>query len=132
MRIFKNKWFAKWARLERIEDAVLVKAVEEILAGKVEADLGKGLFKKRLARQGQGKRSGYRVILVYRAPDTDRIFFIDAFGKNEKANLSTKEFAALAKVASYLPDLSDDLIDQLKTNGDLFEIATGGPDEQTS
>ncbi|MCW8814624.1 MAG: type II toxin-antitoxin system RelE/ParE family toxin, partial [Chlorobium sp.] len=46
MRVFKNKWFHRWARREKISDALLLKAAEEIVAGQVEADLGGYLFKK--------------------------------------------------------------------------------------
>lgn len=63
MRLFKNKWFARWARVEDISDSVLLQAAAEIVAGQVEADLGGYLFKKRLAREGSGKRGSYRVLL---------------------------------------------------------------------
>jgi hypothetical protein len=48
MRVFKNKWFARWARAEDVQDSVLMHAAAEIVAGQVETDLGGGLFKKRL------------------------------------------------------------------------------------
>jgi hypothetical protein len=64
MRVFKNKWFSRWARSEDISDAVLLNAATEIVAGKVEADLGGYLFKKRLAQPDKGKRGGYRTIWV--------------------------------------------------------------------
>ena len=54
MRVFKNKWFARWVRMENVPDSALVCAAEEIVAGQVEADLGSCLFKKRLARKGAG------------------------------------------------------------------------------
>jgi len=63
VRVFKNKWFNRWARGEDVSDSVLFKAAEEILSGKVEADLGGYLFKKRLAQAGRGKRGGYRTIV---------------------------------------------------------------------
>ena len=52
-----------------------MQAAAEIVAGQVDADLGGGLFKKRLARQGGGKRSGYRVLIGYKKPKTERIVF---------------------------------------------------------
>jgi hypothetical protein len=76
MRVFKNKWFARWTRTEGVQDAVLLQAAAEIIAGQVEADLGGGLFKKRLTRQGSGKRSGYRVLIGYKKPNTERIVFL--------------------------------------------------------
>lgn len=58
MRVFKNKWFDRWARREQISDAVLYKAAEEIVSGIVEAALGGNLLKKRIARSGAGKKGG--------------------------------------------------------------------------
>lgn len=54
--ILKLKSFHKWAKSEGISDASLKRAVEEIAKGLVDADLGSGLYKKRVARQGEGKR----------------------------------------------------------------------------
>jgi hypothetical protein len=63
MRVFKNKWFTRWARTEDNPDAALLRAATEVVAGQLEADLGGGLFKKRLPREGNGKRGGYRVLI---------------------------------------------------------------------
>lgn len=95
MRVFKNKWFHRWAHREGITDFVLLRAADEILDGKVEADLGGGLFKKRLARAGEGKRGGYRTIVGYKRPKSDRIVFLYAFAKNSRGNISGQEEAAL-------------------------------------
>ena len=51
MRIFKIKAFHRWAKSERVTDKMLKDAVIEIAKGLVEADLGSGLLKKRIARQ---------------------------------------------------------------------------------
>ncbi len=52
MRVFKNKWFNHWASKEGISDAALLNAAEEVASGKIDADLGGCLFKKRLPRVG--------------------------------------------------------------------------------
>jgi len=122
MRAFKNKWFNKWARDEDIRDDTLWKAAEEIVAGRVEADLGKCLYKKRVARKGQGKSGGYRLIVAYKRPNSDRLFFISAFGKNEKANLKPVEQEAFGIVASKYIEATDQTIDILKKLNELFEI----------
>ena len=75
MRVFKNKWFARWARTENVPDSALLRAAAEAVAGQVEADLGGGLFKKRLAREGSGTRRGYRVLICYKKPNMQRIVF---------------------------------------------------------
>ena len=91
MRVFKNKWFAPWARAEGISGSILLQAAAEIVAGQVEADLGGYFFKKRLARQGSGRRGGYRTLIGYQRPNAERIIFLYAFAKNAKANISDKE-----------------------------------------
>jgi len=122
MRAFKNKWFNKWARDEDIRDDTLWKAAEEIVAGRVEADLGKCLFKKRVARKGQGKSGGYRLIVAYKRPNSDRLFFISAFEKNDKPNLKSAEQEALALVAAKYIEATDQTITNLKHINELFEI----------
>ena len=84
MMILKLKSLHRWARSEGISDASLKKAVSEIARGLVDADLGSGLFKKRVARQGEGKRGGFRTMLAFRRDD--RSIFILGYPKNEKDN----------------------------------------------
>jgi hypothetical protein len=122
MRVFQNKWFNKWARGEGILSATLWRAAEEIVTGVVEADLGKNLYKKRIARPGQGKRGGYRLIVAYKKPHSDRIFYISAFEKSEKPNLKPNEQEALSKVALKYIEAADTIIDGLKKIGELFEL----------
>ena len=100
MRAFKNKWFTRWARREDVSDLVLRRTAEEVVAGGVEADLGGYLFKKRLARDARGKRAGYRIIIGYKRPNSERIIFRYAFAKNAKASISDKEREALSLRAS--------------------------------
>jgi len=85
VRIFKNKWFKRWARKENVSDDVLVEATKEMETGKVEADLGGFLFKKRLAKSGSGKSGGYRVLVGYKKGS--RTVFLYAFAKNQKSKI---------------------------------------------
>jgi len=54
VRIFKTKWFVRFARDERISDDSLRQAIERAESGIVDADLGGGVIKQRVARQGRG------------------------------------------------------------------------------
>jgi hypothetical protein len=67
VRIFKTKWFARFARKEDISDKKLADAVKEAEKGLHDGDLGGNVIKKRVARAGKGKSGGYRTIIVYRA-----------------------------------------------------------------
>jgi hypothetical protein len=77
MRIFKTKGFARLADKAEITDAELRAAAGEVNRGEYEADLGGGVFKKRIARSGAGKSGGYRAILFFRKDD--RLFYAYVF-----------------------------------------------------
>ncbi len=80
------------------------------------------LFKKRLARKGSGKRGGYRVILGYKKPNSERIIFLYAFAKSDRANLSVKEEAALSLAAESFLSATDRQINELLTNDLIWEV----------
>lgn len=122
MRVFKNKWFVRWARLEDVPDSVLLQAAMEIVAGQVEADLGGCLFKKRLAREGSGKRGSYRVLIGYKKPNAERVVFLYAFAKNARANISDKEKEALSLVAEAFVSATDAQVGLLLKAGSIVEV----------
>lgn len=66
MRVFKNKSFARFCRRARITDAVLCGAVDAASRGLIDADLGGGVIKQRIARHGEGKSGGFRTIILLR------------------------------------------------------------------
>lgn len=98
MRIFKSKHFDKFARKEHISDLTLQKAIQDIENGLIDADLGSGIIKQRLPKQGRGKSKGYRSIIVYKFATFS--LFVYGFDKNDKANITLDEeenFRAVAK-----------------------------------
>lgn len=60
--------------------------------------------------------------MAFKRPDGERIFFIEAFAKNEKANISDKELEALGIVSNAYIHATDLVIDKLISNGKIFEI----------
>jgi hypothetical protein len=98
VQIFKLKTFARFARRERINDARLWDAVDRAERGLVSADLGGGLIKQRLARPGQGKSGGYRVIIAFRSKQ--RAVFVFGFAKNEVDNIDDDQLATLRETAA--------------------------------
>lgn len=97
VRIFKAKAAAKFVRRERIADASLREAIQRAERGLIDADLGGGLIKQRVARAGHGRSGGYRMMIAYRIGD--RAVFLLGFAKNERDNVSETEIAALRKLA---------------------------------
>lgn len=122
MRVFKAKKFAQLAKDECLSDEALCQAAQEIVAGQVEAPLGKDLYKKRIAKAGMGKRGGYRLIVAYKRPNSNRVFFLSMFQKKEKDTLRPNEVEALAKAAETFIAANDDMIENLKVKGTIFEI----------
>ena len=64
MRVFKNAWFGRFARNRKISEEVIWDAVDRAEKGLVDADLGGGVIKQRIARPGEGKSKGYRSIVL--------------------------------------------------------------------
>jgi hypothetical protein len=89
VRIFKTRWFIRFARSERISDRRLSDAVERAKRGLIDADLGGGVIKQRLGRPGQGRSGGYRVLIAYRAGH--RAVFLYGFAKRERENIEPDE-----------------------------------------
>lgn len=94
--------FTEWVR-HRMSDDALAELQQELMrnhdAGDVMPGCG-GLRKIRVPdpQRGKGKRGGIRVIYLY-LPDVRRFFFIAAYGKNEKEDLTPQEKRAFTKVA---------------------------------
>ena len=90
------KSLAKFARRERISDVSLKEAIDRAERGTIDADLGGGLIKQRVARQGQGRSGGYRMIVAYRMKS--RAVFLYGFAKNERENIDVDELTSLRKI----------------------------------
>ena len=120
MRVFKNKWFAKFASKEGIGDDKLVQAVMDADAGNIDADYGGGVIKQRIARQNEGKSGGYRTIILYRKGD--RTFFVYGFAKKDQDNISKddeRDFKKLAKIILYI---TEEKMETMLNAGVLEEI----------
>lgn len=100
MKIYKTKWFSRWQKKEKFQDTLLFEAVKEAQKGLFEADLGSGLIKKRIAREGAGKRSGYRTLMA--TNKGSKWFFIYGFAKNERDNIDDKEIISFKQLSETL------------------------------
>lgn len=98
MRVFKTKGFARFARKASLGDAALCEVIVNAERGLIDADLGGGVIKQRVARQGQGKSGGFRVMILYERGM--RALFVYGFAKSERANITKDELAALRELAS--------------------------------
>lgn len=120
MWILKNKAFHHWTKKLRINDSVLINAIEEIKTGLYEANLGGYIYKKRIALSGRGKRGGARTIVAFKL--IDRAIFIYGYAKNERPNITTSEEEALKTLAKSYMDLSENQLHQAITTGEVIEV----------
>lgn len=120
MRLFKFCKFQKWAKSEGIVDSMLIKALTELEQGLFDANLGGGLYKKRVARVGSGKSRGYRVLLAFR--QKDRVIFIFGFAKSEISNIDDETKETFQRLAQYYLSLNDEELGAVISKGDLIEI----------
>lgn len=120
MKIFKVKSFARWAKNEGIGDKNLIKIVSEIQKGLIDANLGGGVFKKRIAVGRSGKSAGARTIVAFKT--SKNTFFLFGFMKSEQENIDKKELQALKIYADSLFELTENQLKALVKNGDLFEV----------
>jgi hypothetical protein len=91
-----------------------------MINGLFDADLGGGLFKKRIARSGQGKSGGYRTLLA--TNKDNRWVFVYGFPKNERGNIDRDEEEALKKLAAHLLSLTAQAVTKAKQAGELIEV----------
>jgi hypothetical protein len=119
-RVFKTRWFQRFARKERIGDAVLLDAVARAEKGQVDADLGGGVIKQRIARPGHGKSSGYRTIILFRRGQ--RAVFVYGFAKKERENIDSDEEKQFKEAAHHVLRLTEKQLAQLVIQGDFLEV----------
>ncbi len=120
MPVYKTKSFARFARNEGIGDRSLMQAIERADKGLVDADLGRDLIKQRVARQGQGRSGGYRVLIAYRRQSFS--LFLYGFGKSDRDNLDAKELRIVQELAEIWLKASSTAIESALAIGHLIEV----------
>ena len=122
MQILKTKEFARFARKERIADEDLRESIERAERGLVDADLGGGLIKQRVARRGQGRSRGFRTIVAWRSKQ--RSIFVHGFAKSRQGNISDADLAVLKDLAALLLGYSGDQLESAVEAGELLEVTS--------
>ena len=82
MRGVKTRGFERFAKSEGITDALLVAAIKSAERGLIDADLGGGIIKLRIARPGKGKSGGFRTLIAYKVKA--RAVFLYGFAKSAR------------------------------------------------
>ena len=126
MRVYKIKGFARFQRRERITDAALAEAISGAERGLIDADLGSGLIKQRVARPGQGKSGGFRTLIAYRRGE--RAVFLFGFAKSERAKIDDDELDEWRHIGRVYLGLDDKGIEAAIAANELTEANHGEAD----
>jgi hypothetical protein len=127
VRIFKNKWFVKFARKQGISDAKLWEVVADIEAGRIDVDYGGGVIKQRIRRPNEGKSGGYRLIILYR--QGNKVFFVYGFAKSERENIDEDEERGFKDLAKVTFSLAEEDLAKLVAKGVYQEIQRNDPEK---
>lgn len=95
-------------------------AVERAENGQIDADLGGGVIKQRIARPGEGKSKGYRSIVIFRKGELS--FFVYGFSKSELGNIRKDDEEQFKKMAKHVLSLTDAQLSELHANGQFEEV----------
>lgn len=120
LAVYRTKTFSRWMRGSGLTDHALARAVGEMVAGLIDADLGGHVVKKRVALPGRGKRSGARTIVATNFES--RWFFLYGFEKNERSNIDRNELAALQEIATKFLSMSGVELEKLIQVGELTRV----------
>ena len=119
-RIFKTRFFARQMQKIGLSDELLLNAVDEMERGLIDADLGGGIVKKRVALPNRGKSGSTRTLIA--TNKNDRWFFMFGFEKNQSDNIDNNELHLLKDAAKKMLSFSDAMLDTALIKNDLQEI----------
>lgn len=108
-------------RKTELTNEALRHAVQEMVSGLIDADLGGHVLKKRVALPGRGKRGSTRTLVATNRGD--KWFFVFGFEKNERTNVAADELVALQMLALDLLKLSAPQLDQFVAEGKIEDIS---------
>jgi hypothetical protein len=120
VRIFKTKGVARFTRRQHIDDESLREAIERADRGLIDADLGGGLIKQRVARPGQGRSGGFRMIVAYLV--AGRAVFLHGFAKSDRDNIEDDDLQTLRTIGENWLAASSEIVEQALEEGKLMEI----------
>lgn len=118
--VYVVRWFRQWMGKQGLKDWQLCAAVMEMSRGLFDAALGGGLYKKRVARCGAGKRGGYRTLVASKRDG--RWFFVYGFAKNSLANVRSVDESRFRRGGATLMALSPQALREHIRSGDIYEV----------
>lgn len=118
--ILKTRTFARWLRKTLLNNTALLKAIDEMERGLVDADLGGNVYKKRVALPGRGKSGSTRTLIATNWKN--RWLFLFGFEKNDRENITQAELAYLQGVAQVFLSYSSEELRLAIAREDFLEV----------
>ena len=101
MSVYQTKEFAKFARKPDLGNAELLEAAKAVASGLSDADLGGGVFKQRIAREGGGKSGGFRTIILFKVGGHS--FFVHGFAQEREGEHHAQGAQGAEEVGDHFP-----------------------------
>jgi hypothetical protein len=121
LSVYKTRPFARFARKAHVSDADLWNAAQRADQGVIDADLGGGVIKQRIARAGGGKSGGSRSIILFKK--NKRAVYVHGFEKKNKANIGPDELEAFRRFAEIYFGYTNEEMTQRVEDGTIFKVA---------
>ena len=96
--------------------------------GLVDADLGGGVIKQRIARPGAGKSGGFRSLILFQIGD--RAFFVYGFAKNQRENIDDRDLKAFKTLAKKVFFYTDGQLQTALNEGVFIEVICDGNEDE--
>ena len=120
MRVFKNRRVDRFARKSGISDRDLCEAVDRANRSLIDANLGGGVIKQRIARAGQGKSGGFPTVILFTTQQ--RAIFVIGFAKNDRQNITDEELRLTREAARFFLELSGSAMEAIVATGEITEV----------
>ena len=120
MRVFIPRAFHRDAERDGVTDEDSQEAIRKAERGLVDATLGGGLIKQRIATGNRGAAKGSRAVVFYKRGEI--AVFLHIFAKSRKANLTKYDLAEYLKFAHFLEGLTEAQLNELVANEGWREL----------
>ncbi len=126
LSVYKSKSFTRFQKKARITDTDLWSAALAADSGVMDADLGGGVIKQRIARTGEGKSGGSRSIILFRRGS--RAVYVYGFEKKDRPNIRADELEAFRNLAAIVLSYTDAELAKRVSDGALLQVKA--PEEE--
>ncbi len=110
-----------------MRDADLCEAIARAEKGLIDADLGGGVIKQRIARPNEGKSGGFRSIVLFRSGE--KAFFVYGFPKSVRDNVRKDELKGFKELADEMLPYDNAALKRAMKAGALIEVKCHEKDE---